>query len=1348
MSTVPPGYNFEPVDFDPFGPSITIAPSTEAQKEMFTSVLLGGDPANCAYNESITLQLKGDLNLDRLREAFSTVISRHDALRSTFSEDGTRILIHPSIVLPWKEQLNLDPSQKEELLEKAAKEATLFSFDLMKGPLVKVQALSFTDGTCALIVTGHHIVCDGWSLSLMVKDLSMIYSALVQQQLPVLEEAVSIGSYARELERQKNSPEQKETESFWLNQYQGEIPVIEFPTDHPRPAIRSFFAKRIDVTVPPDLVDALRQLSKKTNTSFVTMMLSSFETFLYRVTGQEDLVVGLPAAGQNVEGYYNLVGHCVNLLPLRTKINPKQSFTDYLKERKSYLFDAYDHQQFTFGSLLQKLHLQRDPSRIPLVPVVFNVDIGFTEGFVFKGCTFDVSTNPRHFENFEIFLNASGSGNRLVLECTFNKDLFDQEMMQLRMEEFVRIMAAVVENPAEEIGKLEIRTAEEIAFLNSINATDADFGKPLGIHESIEQIIPQLKPDQTAVVCSGKRMSYRELSDVSDRWAARLQSKGVKQGDFVGVCLPRTVELPAVLLSILKAGAAYVPLDPAFPADRLQYMVEDSAAHCIIITRELQQNFLFSQEKVLYVEDLIADTNGTAYTKYPVTQDTVAYVLYTSGSTGKPKGVVIKHPGVVSELTELADKFGMQNSDRLLAITTISFDLSVLEFFMPLMTGAEIHLTTREESTDPFWMEDYINRNNIRFIQGTPATFDLLFAGGWKGNAHLTLLCGGEAMRIELVKKVLACNREIWNLYGPTETTIWATIARFTPENLHLSRNGVMSIGKPFANTRIFIMDANGQPCPIGVSGELWIGGLGVAVGYLNLPEMNKEKFIPAPDNRGMVYRTGDRVVMDVSGNIHFLNRFDHQVKIRGYRIELGEIETNISTCKGLSQCVVMAVPDSTGNQALAVWFTTTENQLTEEAFVQQCKAALAVKLPDYMIPSLWMKLDSFPLTPNRKINKKALPKHRVEVTKPITPAADEVLTPTQEMIRNIWKETLQVEDLQLDADFFELGGHSILAVKMMVELEKATGRRLPIAVLFTNPTLRKLSALYELPAPQDVWSPIVTIRDTGNKNPVFFVHGVSGNVFKYFALGNLLDADQPSYGLQAYGLNGKDIPFTKMEEMAAYHVDALLKFQPEGPYKLGGGSFGGYLAYEMALQLKEKGKEVELLALFDLDAGKKTDFLPSGVKHIVGAQLLAKRFVKRAAILAKSGKEERKNYFEARKRIKEVGELESWLDIFNVKELIGEEAATYFRRVEEACYEALMNYKIKPYQGNLLLIRAKDGHYNNEYDHALGWTNYVKGETNVITVPGDHNSIFNEPNVETLAARMNEILRKSHVPA
>ena len=1346
MSGTPIGFTFEAVDFDPFASMMITLPSTEAQREIFTSVQLGGDGANCAYNESVTIRLSGPLHREFLKNAFEQVILRHDALRMLFSEDGTTVSIAPFVVTPWEEIQAESYDDPAMLIAKFAREATLHAFNLSKGPLIRALLIAFNDHDYALIITGHHIVCDGWSLSLLIRDLSAFYSAMIKQQVATLEQPVKFADYAVQQEKWQHSADHQEVEKYWIRQYQGEIPVVEFPIDYHRPALRSFHARRIDVAVPASTVSALRQLSKKTNTSFVTLMLSAFESFVYRVTGQEELVIGLPAAGQNVEGLYNLVGHCVNLLPLRTHVDPQLKFTEYLKKRKSYMFDAFDHQQFTFGSLIQKLNIHRDPSRIPLVPVVMNVDIGFTEGFHFEGCQFKLTTNPRYFENFEIFLNASGQGDELTLECTFNNDLFEEKMMQRRMEEFITLMEGVVRNPDAIIGRINIVPEEEEQFLTRINSTQLHFEKPLGIHECIQSVLPILRVNHPAIVSQGRTVTYEELDMLSFLRAAVLQGMNIGPGKFVGVCLPRTVDLPVTLLAILRSGAAYLPLDPGFPPDRLQFMVEDAEAPLVIITRELQDQLKFPEEKVYYFEDFIKAKPEKAIVHYPVTVDTPAYVLYTSGSTGKPKGVLVKHSGVTNLLNDLAPKMGLDREEKFLAITTISFDISVLELFMPLIHGACVHLATKEQAMDPAWMANYIEKNAIRFMQATPATYELLFHGGWKGKQDLAVLCGGEALRIELAEKLLKSTREIWNLYGPTETTIWSTISLVTHETLDRNRNGIMSIGRPVANTKLFVMDANGSACPIGVAGELWISGAGVACGYLNRPELNAEKFIPSPDGEGMAYRTGDRVLMDAEGRFYFLNRFDYQVKIRGYRIELGEIETALNGCPDIAQSVVMAVPDKSGQNVLVVWYTAADPVTDDGMIVQACKQRMSANMPDYMIPSQWIRLSSFPLTPNGKINRNALPKPGEQKSASASVSTEqESLNPTQELIKKLWEEALQVGNIRLDDDFFELGGHSILAVKIMVDLEKLTGVKLPLAVLFTSPTVRKLSVLYESPETEEHWNPIVPLHTSGKNKPLYFAHGISGNVFKYHALAQRLGHDQPSYGLQAYGLNGKDTPFHDMIEMASYHVDEIRKFQPIGPYYLAGGSFGGYLAYEMARQLKSAGHEVPFVCLFDIDAGKKKDFLPAGVKQLVDAHLKAERMVKRAFELALADKEERNKYFEARKKMQQRNnDIESWLEKHKMAEMIGQESAAYFRRIEEACHDALMNYKIQPFDGDVLLIRANEGYFNNEYDDELGWTHFVRGRVSTEIVNGDHNSIFWEPNVEELAKVVTGYLRGS----
>lgn len=1344
MNSLPPGFSFEAVDFDPFAPLRLTIPSTEPQREIFTSVLMGGSAANCAYNESVTLRLHGHVDPVSMKKAFEAVILRHDALRSTFSDDGTQLQIHASLSeTPWRYSDAEAEPERDVLLDKLGREETLYNFSLTDGPLIRMHLVRFDDREYALLITGHHIICDGWSLSLIIRDLGHHYSSLVNNTTFHAEPALSFADYSRKVSADAAGDSQNETEKFWVDQYAGDVPVMEFPPDQLRPALRSFHAMRIDVKVPTTLVKQLRELGKNNNASFVTVLLSCFETFLYKITGQEDIVVGLPAAGQNAEGFYQLVGHCVNLLPLRSKVDPQRPFHDYLKARKTYLFDAFDHQQFTFGSLVQKLNIPRDPSRIPIVPVVFNVDIGFTEGFHFEGCSFEAKTNPRYFDNFEIFLNASGDADELTLECTFNTDLFEPESMERRMQEFICYMQSIAQAPEKAIASFNALPEEERNFFRQLNDTFTERHHPFGIHECILENSQYLKQGHTAIVCDDVQVSYEEALYRSAHYASCLQSRGVTAGDFIGICMPRTAELPLAILGILRAGAVYLPLDPALPADRLHFMAEDAKVKYILTTKELQNTFRFPAEKILYAEVLKSESNGKPLKIHAVDVDTPAYILYTSGSTGKPKGVIVKHSGVTNLLQDLAKKMGFDKEEKMLCITTVSFDISVLEIFMPLIHGGTLHFATREQSIDARWMNEYMKNKGIRYLQATPATYELLYTGGWEGKKDLVVLCGGEALRKELAIKLLRSNREVWNVYGPTETTIWSTALRLSDEENIRTRNGVMSIGKPLANTRLYIMDSNGYPCPIGVPGELWIAGEGVSIGYLNRPELNKEKFIPAPEGDGMAYRTGDKVVTDKKGYLYFLNRFDFQVKVRGYRIELGEIETALNACPEIRQAVLMAVPDSTGQNMLVCWYTAARPADSESNIQQSCRKQLSAKLPEYMLPARWIRVEDFALSPNGKINRKVL--HYNDKTEPEEAvAADrQVFSPFQEKIKELWMDVLQTDNIGLHDDFFELGGHSLLAVKIIVELEKLSGKKFPLAVLFSSPTIAELSKLYENDEAESVWNPIVPLREGGTRAPIYYAHGISGNVFKYHALAQRLGSEQSGYGLQAYGLNGKDTPFHDMREMGAYHVAALLANQKEGPYRLAGGSFGGYLAYEMAVQLQAMGKEVGFLCLFDIDAAKRKEFLPQGVKQIVDARLLAGRFVKRAVELAMADKEERRSYFEARRKQQQRNnDIESWLEKHKMAEMIGSDSAAYFRRIEEACHDALMGYKIPRYDGDLLLVRAKNSFYNNEYDKDLGWSHFTTGKVKVLTVPGDHNSIFWEPHVDVLAEELQKHLR------
>jgi amino acid adenylation domain-containing protein len=1338
-------FSVEQVSFDPFGPIIKTAPSTEAQREIFTSVKIGGAAANCAYNESVTLHFKGLVNIDKLNLAYHFILNRFDSLRAKFSEDGKTIIISEEInsEVTVVDLSSEDPETITQLIEEIKREEVLDAFDLNNGPLIRMKVLLLNENTSSIIITAHHIICDGWSLSLLIQDLSKYYSALIKEAKIDFPKALSFVDYANTQNSYQQSISCGAIEKFWVDQYKNDTPILEFPTDKKRPAIRTFNAHRTDIIVPVEIVKQIRELSKKTGSSFVTLVLASFETFIHKITGQHDIVVGLPAASQNADGLYNLVGHCVNLLPLRANIDDQLSFTDYLKQRRSYIFDAYDNQQFTFGSLVRKLNVARDPSRIPLVPIIFNVDLGFSDAFKFEGLTFEFESNPRYYENFEIFLNAMGSGDHLVLECTYNTDLFEEDSMIKRMHQFISVLQSIIANPSGPINTIQASSENDVFLLSKINDTDKHYPKHTSIYELFREN-SLLFSDQVAITSSKKQYTYSETNYHVERIAGLLQKKGLKHGDFAAICAHRTAELPILLLAIMACGATYVPLDPSFPLERRKMMIEDSSPTLLLCAEEfaaeLQTPWI---ETIVLNKDFLSNSNGIEFKSVEHVKDQLAYVLFTSGSTGRPKGVKVKHQSVINLLLDLKTKLEIGKGDHLLALTTISFDISVLELFLPLLSGAAVHIATKEQGMEPSWIENAIETSNINFVQATPATWELLYNARWKGINQLNILCGGEALYTSLASKIIEGNKSLWNLYGPTETTIWSTVKKVTLSDIRNSKNGIISIGKPVANTKVYVVDNSGNPSPLGVPGELWIGGDGVSAGYILNPELTAEKFIKNPWSDGMIYKTGDRVVIDKDGDLNFLNRNDNQVKIRGYRIELGEIESSLNSIDTIQQAVVIARKNNSGSNYLVAYVILIDkNSILDDTMKSSFKQEMTKTLPDYMFPTAWVQLEKFPLTLNDKIDRKALPEPNGQTFETLL---SKEFNSNEKTIAELWKELLEVDTIELDSDFFELGGHSLLAVKMVVDLEQITGIKLPLSVLFTNPTIRQLAKLYEATPEDKLWNPLVVIKESGTRNPLYFAHGISGNVFKYHMLANLLNPDQPSYGLQAVGLNGVDEPFENMEEMAAYHIQDLLKFQPKGPYSLAGGSFGGYLAFEMAQQMKAMGHEVSFLCLLDIEAANQLEFLPTGIKQIKSAQLLTERFIKRAVHFIKSDKETKQQYLQDKlKQRNQENDVESWLDKHKITEKIGEESAAYFKKVEACCYTALMNYKLKPYDGDVVLVRARDGYFNNTFGQDLGWKHFVKGNLQIEVVPGDHNSIFWEPYVTDLAKTMDTLLVKS----
>ena len=1329
-----------PHEFDPFaGPEILlVAPATEPQIEIWTSCLIGGNDASCAYNDSATIILTGAFDTNAMKKALQALTDRHEALRTVFSADGANIIVYKDlrIEIDYHDLSGREDEQNELFITNYNKQLAITPLDLVNGPLFKVAILKLNHDEHMIIMLMHHIICDGWSVGIIMQELSKLYTAFAQQVTPNMQPAPKFSEYAVNEIEQSRTAAYGATEQYWLDQFKDSNHLLDLPTDNPRPAPRTYKSNRADFNIDAALVSDLKLLARKAGTSFVSAIMASFEVFLHQLTGQDEIIIGLPAAGQSATGNFGLVGHCVNLLPLRSFPNGEKSFIAYLKERKGPVLDAYDHQQYTFGSLLKKLNIPRDATRLPLVPVVFNIDIGMDEGISFYNLKHRYINNPREYETFEIFLNITDHKGKLTFEWSYNTQLFGLATITRYMDTLEHLLRQVVKSPDMPIGKLPVLNAAVIkAQIDKWNDTKVAYPKEKTLHQIISDTAERYA-DKIALKFNRQELTYKQVNQKANQMAALLIKSGVKPTDKVAISLDRSAELVVALLAIIKAGATYIPLDPVFPINRINYMLEDSRAVVLLTSAKYKGQYVSNATEII-LEDIlpVLVDYPTANPDVNVTGQDLIYILYTSGSTGQPKGVQIKHHNVVNFLYSMQKQPGLTAADKLLAVTTISFDIAGLELWLPLITGAQIVLADADTAKDGNALLDIVRKQNISVMQATPYTWRIMLESGWK-NEKIKVICGGEALPMDLAQQILDKAASLWNVYGPTETTIWSTLKEIR------SGDGFISIGKPIDNTFIYILDKYGNMLPPGVAGEIYIAGEGVAKGYLNQAELTAEKFVADPfsDEPGaMMYRTGDLGTYTKDGELVYLSRIDAQVKIRGYRIETGEIEYNLAKEQAIKQAVVIARADNNGVDKLVAYIVLKDGE--EQAgdskkLIQQWRDNLRSAVPDYMVPDNFVVLDAMPLTPNGKVDKKALAALALDTVQDVQYVAPR--TDVEKMVADIWTTFLGIEKVGIHDNFFELGGHSLIAVKVMARIEKNTGKRLPLAVLFENSTVEKLSLMLEMDGKTITWDSLVPIKPTGNKVPIYIVHGAGLNVLLFNTLAKHMDADQPVYGLQAKGLNGVDEPLSRMEDIAAHYVSSIMAQNPTGPYALAGYSFGGIIAYEMARQFEALNKEVRMLAMFDTYAYRTPYYDPWPVKYTKRGLYFGRKVWH--SMLFKDGF---KKTIENRAKAIERGAIRLMWKLKFGSEQQQTGFFGYSNKIDEMNNLAQRHYKIQPYDIAIELFRAETrSFYVDDYEY-MGWKPYALKGVNIYNVPGEHNTLFKEPNDKRFAEILQACLDK-----
>lgn len=1036
----------EAAEFDPLrGPAIeSRIRVTESQREIWLAAQMQPE-ANLAFNEGTTVTYEGELNVEALRGALQDLTERHEVLRAWVSPDGKWLGISEPRPLELAIRTIED---RPEVLTRIEREVMSVPFELERGPLIRFELLRVSPSKHYLLITAHHIIIDGWSLSVLLRELAILYSSRVVGKDAALPEAPHYGDYVDLEARFLASAEGAVHTQYWLDQLKDSPLPVELPRDKVPPVQRTYAASGLNRKIAADLVSRIKAVGVEHGASLVATTLASFSALLHRLTGNTDVVIGLFAAGQSFHEQRGLVGHCVNMLPLRIKPEGEQSFSTLLKQTGKVVLDAFDHQGTTFGSLLPKLQFQRDERRPPLVSIIFNVDIR-DDDMTHHGLQARYHTMIRQAETFEWFINLVDDGKELLIECTYIKDLFSESMVDALLDNFESLLRSATDDPSQALGRLNLISDKTFdRLIREFNATDTQFPAAC-IHEVIRERAMQWS-DRVAVKAGSRQMTFAQLDARANAIAACLISRGVQLGDKVAVCLQRDLDLPAALLGILKSGAAYLPLDLQFPPDRLAYMLEDSGAALVLGEKEIADQLPQSNLPVLLLEDVPASAEPVQRT---FGTDTAAYIIYTSGSTGKPKGVVLTHGNVVNFLNSMAREPGLTAADTLLAVTTISFDIAGLELYLPLYVGGCVAIVDRETASDGDKLMAALSQHQATVMQATPATWRLLIAAGWKGSSQFRAFCGGEPLPVDLAGPLLARVGQLWNLYGPTETTIWSTAFRV------VDLEQPILIGKPIDNTQCYVLDPQLRPQPLGVSGELWIAGTGVARGYHERPELNAERFVADPFAKqagARMYRTGDLARWLPDGQLECLGRIDFQVKLRGYRIELGEIEAQLALQPSVAEAVCVVRERVPGDAHLIAYLIAQPGATVVAA---DLKAALRDRLPAYMIPQHMVTLESLPRLPNGKLNRKALPNPFADGT--ITAATVVKFPPrgrAEETVAAMWREVLGTHEINRDDRFLELGGHSLLAVRVAGRLHQEFGVRPPLRTVMME-TLASLAA-------------------------------------------------------------------------------------------------------------------------------------------------------------------------------------------------------------------------------------------------------------------------------------------------
>jgi amino acid adenylation domain-containing protein len=1304
-----------------------LLPLSMAQEQLWFLDRLEGPSAT--YNMFQAVRVLGALDPGVWETALNDVVCRHEALRTTLVAAPDAALpgqrIHETLTVPLMvvDLCGVPVAGRSAAGLQQAEAWIRQPFDLAVGPLLRAGLVRLGPEEHLLVLVLHHAVADGWSLGILWREWGAACRARLAGQTPLWPELpIQFADYAVWEREQLRAGVWEPLLPRWQAELAGVPPVLELPTDRPRSARQSNRGAHCFRKVEPAVVAAVRRVGRQQGAGLYAVLLCAWQALLARYSGQRDLVVGSPVARRQQPELEPVIGFLVNTVPLRTRWPGNPTLGEALAAVQDTVLRVLALAAVPFERLVQELNPQRSLLHNPIFQVGLALEHWEADRFSLPGVTVEPLRLETGVSRFELMLWLTQTPDGLEASLEYSTDLFDDPTADRLLGYFEHLLRHFGDHLATPLSRLDLLPAAERRQLEQWHGPARDYPAGRCLHELVWAQV-ESTPGAVAVMCGDTRWSYRELWARAGRVAAALRARGVGPGALVGVFVERSADLVAAVLGVLQSGAAYVPMDPLFPRERLGWMIEDAALPVILTQSSLVAALPPHQAQLVCLDQPLPETLNSQLPTPNSKPEDPAYVIFTSGSTGRPKGVVVGHRNVVNFLCSMRREPGLTSDDVLLAVTTLSFDIAGLELFLPLITGARVVIASRAAAADGAALAAELERVGATVLQATPVTWRLLLAAGWKGSPRLKALVGGEAVPRELVNQLAPRCGEVWNLYGPTETTIWSTCGRLAADE------GPVSIGRPIANTQVYIVNEALQLQPVGVPGELLIGGDGVARGYLNRPELTAEKFIANPFGEGRVYRTGDLAKWRPDGTLECLGRLDHQVKVRGFRIELGEIETALERHPAVQQAVVVLREEELVAYVVPAAAAPSGPMLRE---------SLRERLPEYMVPARYVVLAELPLTPNGKVDRKALPAPG-QATEPAAAGrrCEGPRTETERRLVAIWEEVMKRAPIGIHDHFFDLGGHSLLAVALFARIEAGFKIKLPLATLFQHQTIAQLALLLDQRGePSAGWRSLVQIRKGNARPALFLVHGAGGNILIYRSLAQQLAEGVPVFGLQSLGLDGATTPLTSVEEMAAAYVEEVVRQQPAGPYFLAGYCMGGKIAYEMARLLAIQGRGVGWVAL--LDSYNFESAAPVGrfsyYRQLVGFHLRNLAALKPGEVGGYLGEKSR--------MLVEVGQARALAMLGQVRRFLrsGRNGLPVEQFIQQFNDRAGEVYSPRPYGGRVIVFKP---HRNYSFftDPHMGWRGVSRGELDLVELEVNPHAMLVEPFVCKLASALNPLL-------